>query len=440
VPEGIPIPFIPLAGPEVPVGWPMPLPTSDLLVRGPGTVVPIGGEPNELAEMRSYLESFRARMASLSSNLASHEEIYQRDLSAERGARSQAEAIAESLNEELSAERGARAKIEAREQEVEVELQRQRELHDKDEVALRQVQTSLDEALHRSGSLETDLGATGAERDELRRGLASAQAKVEELTDGLARAAELLRKVRDRLHESDEETTTLRQQLAAERARSDDLEQQVISASRSADQARHFVTELAQHRSTESADDARVHQELERARARVAALEQEVAALRLAPVPPAAAPSPPHVPVAPPAPVPCVPVGFVGPDGRTPVKEAYYALGKGEALEELLDSLIHQWGSGHYPLIPLGSQSGAFVLGLQGDPDRRSIRILHTGAILIRMSSSELQALGKLPTLVSHRSVGSRVNAFSLSAPAVPAEGEPTVPRIDVTHRLPAEN
>lgn len=98
-----------------------------------------------------------------------------------------------------------------------------------------------------------------------------------------------------------------------------------------------------------------------------------------------------------------VPVGFLGFDGRSMVGRACFAVGKGETLHSLLGSFLHQWQRWPYPLVA-GVTPRGLVVQLPRDPQRRSIRILPTGVILLQMGPKYLDYVRELPPFVSRAS------------------------------------
>ena len=100
--------------------------------------------------------------------------------------------------------------------------------------------------------------------------------------------------------------------------------------------------------------------------------------------------------------VPSVPVAFLAADGRSIAKQAFFAVGKGEALEAFLSTLLAQWRGSKLPLVPSVGPEG-FSMQLKGDPFRRSLRILPSGAIQIQLSAPELKEVADLPPLVSRK-------------------------------------
>lgn len=100
--------------------------------------------------------------------------------------------------------------------------------------------------------------------------------------------------------------------------------------------------------------------------------------------------------------LPAAPVAFLDPGGKAVARKAFFALGKGESLDTYLTDLLRAWRESGLPLIPRWDLDG-FSLVLEGDPDRRSIRVLASGIYLIQLDPKELEALGTLPTLVRRR-------------------------------------
>lgn len=97
-----------------------------------------------------------------------------------------------------------------------------------------------------------------------------------------------------------------------------------------------------------------------------------------------------------------VPVAFMKRDGSTVATEAFFTVGKGEALDQLFSSLLSQWRRLGLRLQVTVSREG-FVLFPLGDPHHRSMRFTSSGAIFLTLSPRELAALGKLPPLVTRR-------------------------------------
>lgn len=100
-----------------------------------------------------------------------------------------------------------------------------------------------------------------------------------------------------------------------------------------------------------------------------------------------------------------VPVAFLRRDGTTVATEAFFTVGKGEALDQLFSSLLSQWRRLGLRLQVTVGREG-FVMFPVGDPHHRSMRFTSSGAIFLTLSPRELAALGKLPPLVTRR--GSR--------------------------------
>jgi hypothetical protein len=100
--------------------------------------------------------------------------------------------------------------------------------------------------------------------------------------------------------------------------------------------------------------------------------------------------------------LPAAPVAFLDAEGKAVARKAFYALGKGEALDAYLSDLLLAWKSAGGKLVASWDGDG-FSLTLEGDPDRRGIRILSSGVYLVQLSEQERSALGNLPTLVRKR-------------------------------------
>ncbi|MDE2043740.1 MAG: hypothetical protein KGJ69_01240 [Thermoplasmata archaeon] len=152
------------------------------------------------------------------------------------------------------------------------------------------------------------------------------------------------------------------------------------------------------------AEVARLTHDLSESRSHTARLQGELEAAHAAPPKPPASSEP--SPAAPaksfPKLLPSVPVLFLGSDGRSVAQQAFFAVGKGEALEAFLSTLLTQWKGSKLPLVATGGPEGLSVQ-LRGDPHRRSLRMLPSGALQLQLSPSELSELGKLPTLVSRK-------------------------------------
>lgn len=97
--------------------------------------------------------------------------------------------------------------------------------------------------------------------------------------------------------------------------------------------------------------------------------------------------------------VPAAPVAFLAADGRTIVRRAFYTLGRGEALEELLGGLFARWTASGASVVP-SFDRGTVSLTASDDPQGRSVRLLSSGIVLVRLSAKELAELGELPPLV----------------------------------------
>lgn len=104
--------------------------------------------------------------------------------------------------------------------------------------------------------------------------------------------------------------------------------------------------------------------------------------------------------------LPAVPVAFVAPDGRSIARKAFYAVGREEALEQLLTRLTKAWEATGFPLTVRHGPEGTSLI-LEGDPSERWIRILPSGIHLVHLSPEELSGLGELPSLVRAAAAGS---------------------------------
>lgn len=180
-------------------------------------------------------------------------------------------------------------------------------------------------------------------------------------------------------------------------------------------------------------DVSRLTRELEEAKAKASRLDaelqkslEEAESLRakLASVPPPSAPV--AAPVSPASPaaapgkervVPSVPVIFLSADGKSIAKQAFFAVGKGEALEALISALLGQWTAMKLPVVSTATPEG-MSLRIQGDPHRRSIRVLPTGAYQIQLSPPELDQVRNLPALVTRKPAGAVPSAKTAAPPA----------------------
>ncbi|MDE1820052.1 MAG: hypothetical protein KGJ23_03995 [Euryarchaeota archaeon] len=100
--------------------------------------------------------------------------------------------------------------------------------------------------------------------------------------------------------------------------------------------------------------------------------------------------------------LPAVPVAFLSKDGKKIDRRAFYALGRGEALELFLSGLFADWTSGGLRLVPTFDR-GTLTLTLERDPEGRFLRLLPSGVFLVRLSAEELERVGVLPSLVRVR-------------------------------------
>ncbi len=286
-------------------------------------------------------------------------------------------------------------------------LDLQGRLHEREELEQRELDHARsvdDERLARIQTLEKELKAA---REESGRSLAMAEERRGELESASQRCAE----TEQRLTALDEEHARTLEELKALLRRSSELE--------SEQRGLHEQLAAEQERRTEAVQaQESVRQDLRAAVEEAIALRARLSEMRgPGPSPPTSSsssppspspspsctPSPPATPSTPHAAsrvVASVPVGFLGPDGRTITKESFFAVGKGEALEQLLGNVLDRWRTTQRPLVAGSLPGGGFSLSLQGDPERRGLRILPTGVFLLRLAPAELASLGELPPLV----------------------------------------
>lgn len=120
--------------------------------------------------------------------------------------------------------------------------------------------------------------------------------------------------------------------------------------------------------------------------------------------------------------LPAAPVAFLSSDGKMIVKKAFYALGRGEALESFLTALLAGWRASGGELEVHFDRDG-FSLEVKNDPHGRSLRLLPSGVYLLRLSSFELAKLGDLPPLV--RAQGGRGGAGAEGGKRAESGGAP---------------
>ncbi|MDE1835274.1 MAG: hypothetical protein KGJ23_01520 [Euryarchaeota archaeon] len=388
---------------------PLPLPT------GESPLPQVGGE---LTTLRHSWQELGERMALLQSRLASREAAARRELTRLEEERSQTESRVRGLEEDLEQERSSRQRSEESLRQVqeglrarEQELQTERSSREQVEGLLEHARADGAESARRIQQVSGELASVVEERGRLQQAQAVLGQRRGAEERQLLKAAKMLREAHSELQQRDENLRVLEaklegteHELGAARARAETGE---MESSRR-------IAEVSSQLRSERDQRADIEHRLAESSARVAALEKEVAALRSAP-PPGPEKT---VRALPPSagPVPCVPVGFLGPRSPSVVKEAYFALGKGEALERLLETTLRRWGSLPYPMVPTGGPNEPFSIVLRGDPQGRSIRVLHSGAFLLRLGEQELSEVGELPTLVRRRSTGSPVRATSLAS------------------------
>ncbi len=98
--------------------------------------------------------------------------------------------------------------------------------------------------------------------------------------------------------------------------------------------------------------------------------------------------------------LPAAPVAFLSPDGRTIARRAFYALGRGEALDGYLSELLAGWEREGRKIVPSYDPRTGITLTVEGDPDRRFLRVLTSGILLVHLNEEEMKAVGELPPLV----------------------------------------
>lgn len=97
------------------------------------------------------------------------------------------------------------------------------------------------------------------------------------------------------------------------------------------------------------------------------------------------------------------PVFFLAPGGKGIHAQAFFTLGKGGALEAFLTKVLQDWEVSGYTTEAKGGVDG-FSFRLLNDPEERSLRLLPSGMYLMQLGQKELQALEKLPPLISSKS------------------------------------
>ncbi len=271
----------------------------------------------------------------------------------------------------------------------------------------REQRSNLEQELARSrqelsAALEAPKPGTGEEEvDRLR---SSWEGTQRELTEREAELATLRREHdQEREHRSRAEGELDRQRTEATRL-AKDLEgsrSQITQLQAEVEEARAASKRLRQETEGDAADLTRTREELESVRKQLEEEKGRAAAPEAtSPAPAPAAPAPSPAPTS--RVVPSVPVAFLAADGRSIAKQAFFAVGKGEALEAFLSTLLAQWRGTKLPLVPSVGPEG-FSMQLKGDPFRRSLRILPSGTIQIQLSAPELKEVADLPPLVSRK-------------------------------------
>ena len=120
--------------------------------------------------------------------------------------------------------------------------------------------------------------------------------------------------------------------------------------------------------------------------------------------------------------LPAAPVAFLSQDGRTIARRAFYALGRGEALDGYLSELLGRWEKEGRKIVPSYDPRTGITLTLEGDPDRRFLRVLTSGILLVHLNEEEMKAVGELPPLVraANRSRASTTGAQEGGASGTP--------------------
>ena len=338
-------------------------------LRAPEATTPEGS--SELEGPGTTLQTVHDEIEGLHAHLAAREERTRQELASARQGRREADERARRLEEELA-----------------------------------RLRASLKGALAKTSSLEATLATTTEERDALVRNWDSAEQRLEAQKAEAERTMDVLSQARDLVMQEKEEVEGLRTSLREARDQALALQRDVGSRT---DQLKHVgeeMTRAIQKLKEDEASRKLLRDDLERARSRVGALETELEEAReLARRPTSHHDGPvnAHRTL-------CVPVAFTSSDGRTVAKEALFALGKGEALETFLTSLLEVWRATGRPLVPLGGHDGDLTLALEGDPEQRSLRVLRTGAYVVRLSEHELGQVGTLPALVARNGKPLRLN------------------------------
>lgn len=321
---------------------------------------------------------------------------------------------------ELQEAAQARTTAEARIAALEEALDREHASSARSESALASVQRALEEADQRTQGVAQDLTRLQEERHQLEGIRESEESRIEQQQEELRKAGELLTSAREMIKRETEEIASLRTSLREAQERTVELESELQARTTTLRQAaealRLAVGRAADNRAVADALSVDLAEAREKLASSESDLQRTRAALRAAPVAQEAA-SPRG-----PMPVPCVPVGFLGPEHRTPFKEAFFALGHDEALEQMLKDTLHRWRSSGLPLFPFGSPEEGVGLALRGDPEHREMRVLPTGAVLIRLGSSELDLVRSLPRFVQ-QSTNSHARLSHSSPSNLPPSG-----------------
>ena len=318
---------------------------------GPGRAPPVPGDEAELEVMRGKLRDFSEGLLDLQGRLHEREELEQRELDHARSVDDERLARIETLEKELKAarEEGSRSLAMAEERRGELESASQR--------------------------------------------CAETEQRLNALDEEHARTLEELKALLRRSSELESEQRGLHEQLAAEQER----RREAVQAQESIRQDLRAAVEEA------TALRARLSEMRGPGPSPPASSSSSLSSSSSPPSSPSSNPLPPATPSSPHAAsrvVASVPVGFLGPDGRTITKESFFAVGKGEALEQLLGNVLDRWRTTQRPMVAGSLPGGGFSLSLQGDPERRGLRILPTGVFLLRLAPAELASLGELPPLV----------------------------------------
>ncbi len=259
-----------------------------------------------------------------------------------------------------------------------------------------------------SSALEAAKPGTGEEEvDRLRSSWEGTQRELTEREAELATLRGEHDQERERRSQAEGELDRQRTEATRLAKELQDSSSRIAQVQGEVEEARAASERLRQETESGAADLARTREELESVRRQLEeekgrAAAPDATSPALAPATPASAPTPTATAAPTSRVVPSVPVAFLAADGRSIAKQAFFAVGKGEALEAFLSTLLAQWRGSKLPLVPSVGPEG-FSMQLKGDPFRRSLRILPSGAIQIQLSAPELKEVADLPPLVSRK-------------------------------------